>query len=87
MSSLEERALIFGAVEDMVTDLLSYDRREDEQLPRGAIEEAVASGLVTVDEVVACFRHYFEEAVASGLITVDEVVACFRHYFEKGVTG
>jgi hypothetical protein len=64
VSRLEERILIFGTVEDMVTDLLYYNRKEDEQLPRGVIEEAVASGLITVDEVVACFRHYFEKGVA-----------------------
>jgi hypothetical protein len=63
VSRLEERILIFVTIEDMVRDLLSYDRKEDEQLPRGAIEEAVASGLITVDEVVACFRHYFEKGV------------------------
>lgn len=64
MSRIEERALILGTVEDMVVDLLEYDRREDEDLPRGVIEEAVASGLVTIDEIVACFRHALEKEVA-----------------------
>lgn len=32
-----------------------YDRKEDEDLPRGEIEKAVAAGEVTKDEIVAAF--------------------------------
>jgi hypothetical protein len=59
------KQLILGTVEDMVADFLYYDRKEDEDLPRGAIEEAVAQGQITIDEIVNQFRQNLEEALAS----------------------
>lgn len=50
------RALIFATVSDLVSDFLYYDRKEDEALPRGAIEDAVAAGEIAVDEIVEAFR-------------------------------
>jgi hypothetical protein len=47
---------ILAAVSDLVVDFLYYDRKEDEELPRGAIEDAVAAGEITVDEIVEAFR-------------------------------
>jgi hypothetical protein len=58
------KQLILGTVEDMVADFLYYDRKEDEDLPRGAIEEAVAGGQITIDEIVSQFRQSLEEALA-----------------------
>ena len=51
------RMRIFGTVDDLVADFLYYDRKEDEDLPREAIDDAVREGVVTVDEVVAKFRQ------------------------------
>jgi hypothetical protein len=59
------KQLILGTVEDTVADFLYYDRKEDEDLPRGAIEEAVAQGQITIDEIVNQFRQNLEEALAS----------------------
>ncbi len=50
------KGLILDFVSDMVADFLYYDRKECEQLPLGAIEEAIDSGVITVDEIVAKFR-------------------------------
>lgn len=50
------REQIVGVIEDAVADLIYYDRKEDEELPRGAIESAVKSGLITIDEMVETFR-------------------------------
>jgi hypothetical protein len=50
------RELILGTVDDLVGQFMYYDRKEDEQLPRGQIEEAIAAGEVSVDEIVAAFR-------------------------------
>jgi hypothetical protein len=33
-----------------------YDRKEDEELPRGAIEQAIVDGVITEDEIVEAFR-------------------------------
>jgi len=59
----ERRKNIENTVEDLVSNFLYYDRKEDEDLPRGAIEEAVAAGEITVDEIVALFRKGVEERV------------------------
>ena len=53
---LFRRVQILGVVDDLVANFLYYDRKGDEELPMGAIEEAVKSGEVTVDEIVAGFR-------------------------------
>lgn len=50
------REVIMLTVSDLVADFLWYDRKEDEELPRGEIEDAITAGEVTVDEVVEEFR-------------------------------
>ena len=52
----ERKEIILANVEDMVTDFLYYDRKGDEDLPRGEIEEAIAKGEITVEEIVELFR-------------------------------
>lgn len=54
------RQTICSTVADLVMDFLHYDRKEDEELPRGAIEDAVATGVVTRDEIVKWFREGLE---------------------------
>lgn len=56
---LERRKIIFDLIQDLVSDFLYYDRKEDEELPVGAIQSAIADGLVTVDEIVDKFRAEF----------------------------
>lgn len=57
------REIILMTVDDLVADFLYYDRKEDEDLQRGAIEEAIAAGEVTAEEIVAAFGR----ALAGGL--------------------
>jgi hypothetical protein len=52
------RDLVLGTVEDLVSSLLYYDRKEDEDLPVGEIEKSVLAGEVTVDEIVAEFARH-----------------------------
>jgi len=35
----EKQARLDGVIEDLVSDLMYYDREEDEDMPRGFIEE------------------------------------------------
>lgn len=59
------RRRIINCVTDSVTVFMWDNRKNDEDLPRGSIEEAVARGEVTVDEMVDAFRkelrRYFED--------------------------
>jgi len=49
------RDIILATVEDLAAVFLYYGRKEDDQLPVGAIEEAVAAGEITVDEITGRF--------------------------------
>jgi hypothetical protein len=58
VSSPKTRAAqIRGTVSDLVSDFLYYDRKEDEDLPRGAIQDAIAANELTVDSLVEWFRE------------------------------
>jgi len=57
--------LILSTVSDSVTDLLYYDRKEDESLPRGEIEEAIESGEISVEDIVNFFREELSKGVRS----------------------
>ena len=50
------RQHILDCTDDLASALLYYDRKEDEDLRVGAIEEAIAAGEITVDEIVAQFK-------------------------------
>lgn len=50
------RQIILDTVSDLVADFTYYDRKEDEELPRGAIEAAIERGDVTIDQIVDHFR-------------------------------
>lgn len=50
------RKVILDTVSDLVSDFLYYERKEDEFLPRGAIEQAIADKTITVDEIVETFK-------------------------------
>jgi hypothetical protein len=54
---LPVRDRILNVVSDLVGDFMYYDRKESEHLPVGAIEQAIADGVITVDEIVAKFRE------------------------------
>lgn len=46
------RQHIIDRLTDGISALLYYDRKEDEDLPRGEIERAILSGEITVKEMV-----------------------------------
>jgi hypothetical protein len=48
---------ILNCMEDLVADFLYYDRKEDEDLPVGVIQQAIKNGELTFDEVVERFTH------------------------------
>ena len=52
------REHILGIIEDLCADFLYYDRKNDEELGIGAIEEAVVNGIITIDEMVAEFKKH-----------------------------
>jgi len=57
------RDTLAAVIMDMVSDLLYYDRKEDEDLPRGAIEEMIARDELTVNEMVELFQSELEKVL------------------------
>ena len=55
--------IILNTVDDLVSDFLYYDRKEDENLPRGSIEKAIKKGKISVKEIV----DHFESQLKIGL--------------------
>lgn len=51
---------ILGTISDLVSDFVYYDRKGDEELSMEQLNQAVASGEITVDEMVAEFRKHLE---------------------------
>jgi hypothetical protein len=51
------KKLILDHVSDLVSNFLYYDRKEDEELPRGAIENAIFNEEISVEEMVIRFRN------------------------------
>jgi len=48
---------INDTIEDLVSDFLYYDRKEDETLEVGDIEDAIKEGKITVDQIVSKFKE------------------------------
>lgn len=46
---------------DLFADWLYYDRKEDYEVPREAIEQAVKDGVITKGEIVKAFKEQIEK--------------------------
>lgn len=57
--SLSRRKLILDSVGDLALNFVVYDRKEDEDLPRGEIEDAIDLGEVTLEEILDAFKGRF----------------------------
>lgn len=54
------KKIILNTINSLCSDFLYYDRKEDEDLSMEQLNEAVKSGEITVDEMVAEFRKHLE---------------------------
>lgn len=60
---LSKKELVMKRVRDLVSDFLEYNRTYDEELPKGQIEELIASEQISVDEIVECFRESLQNSI------------------------
>jgi ornithine cyclodeaminase/alanine dehydrogenase-like protein (mu-crystallin family) len=58
---MTRRELILASANDLARDFLYYDRKEDEELARGEIQEAVEKGEVTKEEIIEEFKKQLDE--------------------------
>lgn len=54
--SMAKQVLVSQTIGDLVSKFLYYDRKEDEDLPRGAIQKMIRDGAISVDWIVDEFR-------------------------------
>ena len=54
---------ILNIVDDLVSNFLYYDRKEDEDLPRGGIEDAVRAGEISVYQIIDAFTDALHKAL------------------------
>lgn len=52
---------IINTISDLCADFLNYDRKNDDDLSREDLKEAVINGDITIDEMVVEFRKHLEE--------------------------
>ena len=57
------RTKILNLVEDMVSDLLYYNRKEDDDLPIGSIEEAIKNEEVSTEDIVKLFEFHLNKNI------------------------
>jgi len=51
---------LFGALDRLASNLIYYDRKEDDELPVGRLEQLLREGHVTVDDIVKEFRSHLD---------------------------
>ena len=57
------KQMILDCVSDLVSNFLYYDRKDDEDLPRDVIENAIEEGIITADEIADAFREELKNKV------------------------
>lgn len=60
------RQMIIAILSDSLVDLLYYDRKEDIDVPRGSIEEAIEAGEITVNEMIAIWSAELIDGLGNG---------------------
>ena len=60
---MSRKQQILDVVGDLAGSLLYYDRKEDEDLGIGEIQEALSSGEINIDEI----KRKFSDSLDSGL--------------------
>ena len=59
------KQIILNEIDDLCSSFLYYDRKEDEVLSIKQLNDAVKSGEITVDEMVAEFKKQLENTFKS----------------------
>ena len=60
MGERSRREIIEAVASDLMSDFMYYDRKEDEDLPVGAIEKAIEDGEITIEEILDIFKKQLE---------------------------
>ncbi len=56
----ELKNIILNTVDDLCSDFLYYDRKEDETLSWQQLNNAVKTGIISINEIVSRFKQQIE---------------------------
>ena len=51
------KKILKNTIEDLVSNFIYYDRKEDEDLPLNEIEKMINKGETNIDEIVKVFKE------------------------------
>ena len=63
---MSDAGIILDTVGDLVVAFLHDDRKEDEELPLGAIQNAVKKGEISIDDITLFFKGRLIKALEDG---------------------
>lgn len=63
MNSNQNKILILDTLEDLVTNFLYYDRKEDEEVPLNFIESSIDNNLITIEEIINHFEYLLKKGI------------------------
>lgn len=63
---MERRQRILNEIDRMMSRFLYYDRKEDDELPVGAIEEAIRNREITRSEILLVINEVLTKAIEGG---------------------
>ncbi len=61
MNDTELREYILDVASDAILDFMVRERKDDWDLPRGALQEAVKRGVISYDEIAAHMREELDK--------------------------
>jgi hypothetical protein len=60
------KQIIINTVKDLCSNFLYYDRKEDEELSAEDLQNAINSGEITIEEIVAEFETNLRNTLGNG---------------------
>jgi hypothetical protein len=60
------KLIIINTVKDLCSNFLYYDRKEDEELSAEDLQNAINSGEITIEEIVAEFETNLRNTLGNG---------------------
>ena len=55
--------IIENTIDDLISNFLYYDRKEDEDLPVGAIQKAIKEGEITKEQIIKKFTDILNSSL------------------------
>ena len=60
---MDRKDIVIATISDLVSDFLYYDRKNDDYLRPGTIEELIKTKRISIDEIVDTFRANLEKGL------------------------